>query len=126
MDNKAAVVEEIRSFIAKKNQRRRENLEQLYKSACRDFTDICKIIIEKYNPTALWQWGSLLDQKHFSEISDIDIALEGVVETAVFFQILRDTERMTSFPLDIIQLEAVEPVFAAKIKQNGKVIYERG
>ena len=101
-------------------------MEQLYKSACRDFTDICKIIIEKYNPTALWQWGSLLDQKHFSEISDIDIALEGVVETAVFFQILRDTERMTSFPLDIIQLEAVEPVFAAKIKQNGKVIYERG
>ena len=83
------------------------------------------MIIEKYNPAALWQWGSLLDQKHFSEISDIDIALEGVVDPAVFFKILKDAEGMTSFSLDIIQMETVEPIFAAKIKQNGKVIYER-
>ncbi len=125
MDNEATVIEEMRSFIAKKNQRRRNNLEQLYKTANRDFANISTMIIEKYNPAALWQWGSLLDQKHFSEISDIDIALEGVVDPAVFFKILKDAEGMTSFSLDIIQMETVEPIFAAKIKQNGKVIYER-
>ena len=35
-------------------------------------------IVERFAPSRVWQWGSLLDRYSFSEISDIDIAIEGL------------------------------------------------
>jgi hypothetical protein len=36
------------------------------------------MIIERFNPEYIYQWGSLLDKKMFTDYSDIDIALEGI------------------------------------------------
>ncbi len=44
------------------------------------------------------------DGRHFTERSDIDIALEGITEAATFFAILAEAERLTRFPMDIDRL----------------------
>ena len=70
------------------------------------------------------QWGSLLDLEQFDENSDIDIAIEGITEAERYFALLGDAMEMTRFPLDIIQLEKIEPEFAELILLKGKIIYE--
>ena len=51
-----------------------------------------------YRPLRVYQWGSLLHPEHFSEISDIDIALEGLSSPEEYFAILGDVMNMSSFP----------------------------
>ena len=33
---------------------------------------------QAHNPRRIYQWGSLVETGHFTELSDIDIALEGI------------------------------------------------
>jgi len=55
--------------------RKREEQRILLLNRARDnFAQIVKIIIEKYHPKRIYQWGSLIDGSHFTERSDIDIA----------------------------------------------------
>ncbi len=60
----------------------------------------------------------------FSEISDIDIALEGLSGPEEYFAILGDAMFMTSFPLDIIELEMI-PSDNDKFDRGLSIIYTR-
>ena len=62
----------------------------------------------------------------FRSYSDIDVAVEGITDARTFFQILGEAERMTRFPLDLVQIEKVAPEYAEEIRQYGKVMYEGG
>jgi predicted nucleotidyltransferase len=73
----------------------------------------------------VYQWGSLIDGSHFSEISDIDIAVEGIRTADKYFALLGDAMVMTEFPLDIVQLEKIDPEFRKQIMIRGKLVYER-
>jgi len=42
-------------------------------------------------------------------MSDIDIAVAGLATVEDFFALLADAMAMTTFPLDIVELERVEP-----------------
>ena len=86
---------------------------------------IIQRIIQIGNPAHIYQWGSLLSPKQFREYSDIDIAVEGVLSSDLFFKILAEAERLTSFPVDIVQLEKIEPEFSAEIRASGRLVYER-
>ena len=90
-----------------------------------DFASIVSMIIEKYNPRRIWQWGSLLDPDSFTEYSDIDIGIEGVCEAPLFFTLLGDAMARTEFSLDIVQMEKIEPEFSELIRRKGIIIYER-
>jgi predicted nucleotidyltransferase len=90
-----------------------------------DFASIAGMIIEKYHPTRIWQWGSLLDPDSFAEYSDIDIGIEGVCEAPRFFALLGDAMKRTEFPLDIVQMEKIEPEFSELIRRKGIIVYER-
>jgi len=68
--------------------------------------------------------GVLPSPERFSEISDIDIALEGLSSPEEYFAILGDVMNMSSIPLDIIDLGKVDAETATFIKQRGKLIYE--
>ncbi|MDZ7318873.1 MAG: nucleotidyltransferase domain-containing protein [candidate division KSB1 bacterium] len=83
------------------------------------------MIIHKYRPAKIYQWGSLLNERLFSEHSDIDIALEGLDSVEDYFALLGDAGEMTSFPLDIVLLEKIHPLHAESIKKKGRLIYER-
>jgi predicted nucleotidyltransferase len=110
--------------LDKKIALNKTRLDLKYKKANKDFSAISKMIIKKYNPDRIYQWGSLLNRNHFSEISDIDIAIEGIASAETFFAISADAEKLTTFPLDIIQIEKVHPLHAESIRKKGKLIYE--
>ena len=95
-------------------------------AARRDFDRIVEHIAETYAPRRVYQWGSLLDFSRFSEISDIDIALEGIGGPEEFFAILGDAMKMTDFPLDILEIEKLDIETADRIRGRGMLVYEGG
>ncbi len=114
-----------RRFFEEKEQKRVARLAVRFEAAWKDAHAIIKMIEKDYDPVRIWQWGSLLDQKHFSEISDIDIAIEGISDTETFFELYGKALALTSFPLDLIDLARIEPVHADSICKRGRLVYER-
>ncbi len=114
-----------RGFVRQKELERKEKLKKKLNQAKADFKKITCMIIDKYNPAKVYQWGSLLNEAHFSEISDIDIALEGLKSAEEFFQIYGEAMRMTDFSLDIVEVDKIEPEFRENIISGGRLIYDR-
>ncbi len=115
---------EIRSFFDAKARRRSADNHARWTKANADANAIIAHIASHYHPTRIWQWGSVLNPDKFTEISDIDIALEGITDAATFFAIIGDADNMTPFPIDIVQLERIEPEYANIIRRKGKISYE--
>ena len=114
-----------RLFLLNKRKKRIRRNRGLYKKASNDCSKIIKMIIEKYNPKRIYQWGSLLHPEQFCEISDIDIAVEGIGSAELFFALYGDASDLTAFPLDLVELEKIEPVHRNSIVKRGKAVYER-
>ncbi|TVR62127.1 MAG: nucleotidyltransferase domain-containing protein [Spirochaetaceae bacterium] len=93
--------------------------------AAADAERIVAMIVRKYQPDAVYQWGSVLRPEKFTEVSDIDIAVEGVDDPAQFSELLGEAEDMTRLPLDIVQLEHIEPEFRELIVRYGRCVHER-
>ena len=117
--------ESARRFLEEKRSKRQAEWNRLFQTATRDCDEIVRMIIEKYHPRRIRQWGSLLHPELFRDYSDIDLAVEGVDDPAAFFEMLGDAERLTEFPLDILDFDRIEKAFADIIRMKGKIIYER-
>ena len=115
----------VRAFLAAKERRRQEALDRRFAVATSDFARIVAHIVATCASRRILQWGSLLDRRRFSEISDIDIALEGVSGPQAFFAILGAAIEMTDFPVDIVEMEKIGRENAAHIREVGRVVYER-
>lgn len=118
-------IKKARDFINKKYNARAKKHKLLFKKAWREFNAIIKMITEKYRPKRIYQWGSLLNEGNFLEISDIDIAVEGIKSPADFFAMYGDALKLSSFPLDIVQIEKIDAIHAKNIRKKGKIIYEK-
>jgi predicted nucleotidyltransferase len=118
-------LEKVRAFLRSKEEKRSARLETLLAEAQSDARAIISRIAAAYSPRRIWQWGSLVDTGHFSEISDIDIAVEGLARVEDWFAIVGDAMRMTRFPIDIIELERVHPETAEDIRLRGRLVHER-
>jgi predicted nucleotidyltransferase len=116
---------QMRRTLERKAARRARELEGRLGEARRDFQKIVRHIAETYQPVRIRQWGSLIDGAHFSERSDIDIAVEGISSAEVFFAMLRDAEGMTVFPVDLVQMETIHSAFAESIRERGRIVYDR-
>lgn len=117
--------EKTKKFLQNKEKIRNNNLLKLYNEAISNFNQIIDIIIKKYNPERIYQWGSLLNEKDFSEISDIDIAVEGNFSAETFFSMYGDAMKIARFPVDLVELDKIEPEFREQILKYGKKIYDR-
>ena len=118
-------IEAARRGLRERTRRRRERIRQRWERARRDAAAIIEMLIRDYNPVRIYQWGSVLDPRRFSEISDIDIAVEGVASAEQFFAIYRDAEALTDLPLDLVELDKIDPLHAETIRQKGKLVHER-
>ena len=114
-----------RAFLADREERRRERLDERYAQATRDARAIVSEIAAQVNPRRIYQWGSLLDRKRFSEISDLDIAVEGLNGPAEFFQVLGIAMNATVFPVDVVELEKLPADVAKRIRMRGALVHER-
>ena len=111
-----------RQYLRKKHEALQAKRLILWQKAVQESEAIVEMILEKYHPQALIQWGSVLDPKHFSEISDIDLAIAGL-ESITFMKLLADAEELTTFPLDIVQWEAIHPSFQKIILMKGRILH---
>lgn len=111
--------------LKKRAQRRTAQRASLAAQAKKDFASIVELLIHKYGPKRIYQWGSLVEGVDFTEYSDIDIAVEGIKTAEDFFSMTGDAMKLTRFPLDIVELEKIEPQFAEDIIEKGKIVYER-
>lgn len=113
-----------RNYQRQKQKKLKAKRFYLWQKATQDCNRITEIIIEKYQPKRIIQWGSLLESKHFSEASDIDLAVEGI-ESIKFLQMLGDVENLTNFSLDLIRWENLDSSFQKIILMRGKILYEQ-
>ena len=118
-------IEMIRGFIRRKRRERSEKLSKNLAQARADFAAIVEMIITDYKPERVYQWGSLVDGKAFQKISDIDIAVAGIEDPKIFLQLYEKAKARTAFPLHIVQLEYIHPLYASDIVSKGVLIYER-
>jgi len=125
MLNETTTVREMRDFIRAKTVRRKARNIRKWRRASEDAKRIIALITREFDPHAVYQWGSILEAESFSEISDIDIAVEGVDSAEAFFALVARAEELTDFPLDIVQLEHVEPEYANLIRTHGRCAYVR-
>ena len=113
----------VRAYLNDRETRRQAGIQARYEEAWRDFGAITQMIWRVYRPRTIYQWGSLLERSEFSEISDIDIALEGTWEPAVFHRLLLEADAMTRLPLDIVRLDRIHPAFAQGIRRRGRIVH---
>ena len=118
-------LDQVREFLADKEQRRRARVDERFTRATRDAQAIVSEIAVQVNPRRIYQWGSLLDRMRFSEISDLDIAVEGLNGPAEFFQVLGIAMNGTTLPVDVIELEKVPVDVAERIRTRGLMVHER-
>ena len=116
-------IAEVRDFLLQKDRRVREQRLALFKKASDDFSCMINHISRHYRHVTVYQWGSLLHSEDFDELSDIDIALEGVGSAEVFFKLYGELMKMTDFPLDIVELEKINPIHSSSIKKKGRMVY---
>ncbi len=125
MQSSEVDIGKVREFLKEKKLRRQVLLDERYEKANNDFERILRFVIERYNPVRIYQWGSLLDRNRFSEISDIDIAVEGIESYEEFSKLYGDIEPMTEFSIDLVRMEKIHPLHAESIRQKGRLVYER-
>ena len=118
-------LDQVRAFLADKERRRRARVDERYAQATRDARAIVSEITAQVNPRRIWQWGSLLDRKRFSEISDLDIAVEGLNGPDEFFQVLGIAMNATALPVDVVELEKLPADIAERIRTRGVLVHER-
>lgn len=118
-------IEKVKQFLRERDFRRRERLSRRLAEARKDAAAIIERIACEIKPRRIYQWGSLVRTEHFSEISDIDIALEGLTGPQQYFQALGIAMDETSFRVDIVELEKLRPETADDIRRRGKLVYER-
>ena len=118
-------LDQVRAFLAERERRRCARIDERYAQATRDAGAIVSEIAAQVNPRRIYQWGSLLERKRFSEISDLDIAVEGLNGPAEFFQVLGIAMNGTALPVDVVELEKVPADIAERIRKRGMLVHER-
>ena len=111
------------AFLRRREAERQRELDERFQAAWGEFHRIVEMIAAEFAPRRIWQWGSLLHRDRFSERSDIDIALEGLGAAERLFQVHARAEELSTFPLDIVELERIEPEYAHLIRTHGRLVH---
>ncbi len=118
-------LEQMRRSIDRREAGRRARNLARWEAARRDLDAIVAMIREEFAPVRITVWGSLLDPSRFNEMSDLDVAVEGVTDPARYFALLGRAAELTELPVDIVQLDRIDPIYADLIRRKGEVVYER-
>ena len=111
------------AFLRRREAERKRALDARFQVAWVEFHRIVEMIAAEFAPRRIWQWGSLLHRDRFSERSDIDIALEGLGTAERLFRVYARAEELSTFPLDIVELERIEPEYAHLIRTAGRLVH---
>lgn len=111
--------------LRRREQRRQHALDLRFAQMNREAETLVQLIADRYRPRRILRWGSLLDRRRFSENSDIDIAVEGIDDVAVWHDLQQFALMEAESALDLVRLESIEPEYAESICVNGSVVFQR-
>lgn len=112
-------------FLTAREEQRRDATAELLARARQDFARIVALIVERYQPREVWQWGSLLYPQTFGKDSDIDIGLLGVA-VQDHMAIQRETEGTAYLPLHIARVGKMGPRTRDLIYSWGRRVFPPG
>ncbi|MBI3987955.1 MAG: hypothetical protein HY343_13610 [Lentisphaerae bacterium] len=118
-------VRQAKRWLEQRDAERHVRLEKRWTEARDDAERLIRHIVENYRPRRVWQWGSVLRKERFSDISDIDIAVEGLPSVEDYFRLLGECQAMTTYAIDVVEIERIEPAFADLIRAQGVLRHER-
>lgn len=118
-------IQKAKENLRRRRRKRQADLLALFSQASEDSKRVVAMLIVKYHPRRIYQWGSLLTPSRFREWSDIDIAVEGLDGPLDGLHAFDDARQLTGFPVDIVELERIHPEHAKTIRAEGKLVYER-
>ena len=124
--DKPVDLERVRAFLKAKEERRQARIDALFDRATREAKAIIAQIARELRPRRIYQWGSLLDRARFTEISDIDIAVEGLRGPEEFFRAVGIALDGATVHVDVVEMEKLPANVAQYIRRRGKVVHERG
>ena len=114
-------------WVVRRHAERRERLRRRLQTAQRDAARIISTIAEEYRPRRIYQWGSLVHTERFREISDIDIAIEGMTcDERTLARIRALAESMSDLHVDLVVMERLERGRAELIRRFGRVAWHDG
>lgn len=114
----------IREYVRRRIRARDRTRTRLLSRARADSAAIVGLMARELSPARIYQWGSLVQQSSFSELSDIDLAVEGVADPRKLHEMHGELQRLTAFDLDIVRIESLRPAAADHIRRWGRVVYE--
>lgn len=115
----------IRAFVRARVREREAARAELLAKARADCDAVVARIVRDVDPMRIYQWGSLVQTPHFSELSDIDIAVEGAPDATRLYEVVAEVQRATGLDLDIVRMENVHSAHASFIRRWGRIVYER-
>ena len=114
-------------WVVARRLRRREALRRRLQSAQNDAARIIAMIVAEHRPRRIYQWGSLVHTERFAEISDIDIAVEGMsCDEHLLATIRSRADGMTDLHVDLVVMERLDPGRADLIRRFGMVAWQAG
>lgn len=110
-------------ILEEDRQRSRERAER-YARARAELDRALELIRAHPEVRRVRVWGSLLRPDRFTELSDIDICVEGVTSHEVWSMIERELLDAVSLPLDLVRWETLMEQHRESIRARGEVVYE--
>lgn len=123
--HKNVTIDQMRRSLDRRSEAKRVANDARWKQATQDLERIIAETVRRFKPARIYCWGSLLHPETFNAQSDIDIGVEGISEPQAYFDLIGVAAGLTEWPVDIVQMEKIDPVFARLIRRKGKIVYER-
>jgi predicted nucleotidyltransferase len=115
----AEYVEAWRERLASQERERRKRVLHL-----REVAEACahRLVID-FGASKVYLFGSLLEEGRAHDLSDIDLAVEGL-EGRLYFKALRDVWQLlpAGVELDLVRLEEAWPSLAERVKAEGVLL----
>lgn len=115
-----AVARRFEAMDREETERRRER----HRRAQEELGQALAYILAHHAPRRVRVWGSVLRADRFTEQSDIDICVEGIVDPAEWSRLERGLLGIVTLPLDLVQWESLWEPHREAISERGTVVYE--
>ncbi|MEW5898832.1 MAG: nucleotidyltransferase domain-containing protein [Bacillota bacterium] len=86
--------------------------------------EMARVLAEEFAVSRVYLIGSLTRPGYFTSHSDIDLVVEGLPPEK-FYQAERRLEDIATIPFDLIDWAELDERFAARVRREGVILYDR-
>lgn len=112
-------------FAWREHERESQLRIQQRAAQARAAADTCAAhLVERYNVTRVWLFGSLMQPQRAHAKTDIDLAVEGLAPAA-YFAALADLYTLVEpgIEIDLVPIETAQPMLLQRIFSEGQILY---